>query len=97
MVGGRIWREPHIDAETGQPSGMDVLRCEIDGKARDPFAEWPRLFQFPVAKATFAYDGARAAHERKWKPDSPRANPGVPIDLHKQPVPRNPKARKSHV
>jgi len=93
FVPARIWREPHIDAETGQPSGMDVLRCEVGGKVRDPFAEWTRLSMTPIKKSDFEFGKADAAHAKKWRPDSPAANPGKPIDLLSQPKPTNPRRR----
>lgn len=91
FVGGRIWREPHIDLDTGEPDGMDVLRCEVGGRARDPFAEWTRLAMKPIPKSEFEYMTAAAKHAKVWKPDSPAANPTKPIKLSEQPVSRNPR------
>lgn len=89
-VGASIWREAELDAE-GQPTGMDVVRCEIAGKPRDPFAEWVRLSMYPIPRSEFKYQEAAAAYDRIHRPDSPRANPTKPIVLSQQPVSRNPR------
>jgi 5'-3' exonuclease len=91
-VQARIWREAELDAD-GEPTGMDVLRCEIAGKPRDPFAEWVRLSMKPIKRSEYRYQEAMVAYDRTYRPDSPRANPARPIDLLKQPAPRNPKRK----
>ena len=90
MVGAAIWREEEKDAD-GTPTGMDIVRCEIAGKARDPFAEWVRLSMYPIPRSEFKYREAAAAYDRLYRPESPRANPTKPIDLAAQPVSRNPR------
>jgi 5'-3' exonuclease len=94
FVPARIWREPEIDAETGKPTGRDVVRCEVGGMARDPFNEWARLSMSPIAKAAYEFEMADAAHAKKWRPDDPKASPTVPVDLSKTPVSRNPNPKR---
>lgn len=93
MMQARIWREPETD-EVGELTGMDLLRCEVAGRARDPFAEWVRLSMKPIKRSEFKFQDAMMAHAATYRPDSPRANPTRPINLLKEPAPRNPK-RKS--
>ena len=90
MVGAAIWREEEKDAD-GTPTGMDIVRCEIAGKARDPFAEWVRLSMYPIPRSEFKYREAAAAYDRLYRPESPRANPTKPIVLAAQPASRNPR------
>lgn len=92
MVPASIWREPETD-EAGKPTGMDLLRCEVGGRARDPFAEWVRLSMKPIKRSAAQYEQAMIAYDRVHRPDSPRANPTKKIDLTKQPAPRNPKRK----
>lgn len=90
LVGAAIWREPELDSE-GKPTGQDVVRCEIDGKPKDPFAEWVRLSMKPILRSEFKFKEAATAYDRAFNPTSPRANPTKPIDLAAQPVSRNPR------
>lgn len=92
-MGASIWREEELDAE-GKPTGMDVVRCQVAGKARDPFAEWVRLSMTPIKRSKFKYQEAAAAYDRAFRPGSPRANPTKPIKLSEQPVSRNPRPIK---
>lgn len=90
MVHASIWREEEFDAD-GKPTGLDIVRCQIGGQPRDPFAEWVRLSMNPIPRAEFDYQEAAAAYDRVYKPASPRANPKKPIVLSEQPVSRNPR------
>lgn len=96
FVPAAIWREPQTDPITGEPTGMELLRCTVAGQPRDPLAEWVRLSMTPIKQADYEFEGAAAAYAKKWNPDSPRANPTKPIQIDQQPASRNPR-RKSHV
>jgi 5'-3' exonuclease len=89
FVPARIWREPEVDLQ-GKPTGQDLLRCEVGGKPRDPFAEWVRLSMMPIKKSEYAFEQADAAHAKVFRPDDPKANPRIPIDITKLPAPRCP-------
>lgn len=90
-VAARIWRAPHIDLETNEPSGMEVLHCEVGGRARDPFAEWVRLSMTPIKRGDYNYEIKDAEHARMFRPGDPKANPRKRPDLLKSPAPHNPK------
>lgn len=89
-VGAAIWRETELDSDS-KPTGMDVVRCEINGKPRDPFAEWVRLSMYPIPRSDFKFREAAAAYDRVYNPTSPAANPEKKIVLSEQPVSRNPR------
>lgn len=93
-VGARIWREPQIDPETGKSTGMELLRCEVAGKPRDPAALWVVIARRPIKKSEYDFRTADAAHAKKWRPDAPAAQPHRAIDLTKQPAPTNPRLKR---
>lgn len=86
LVKARIYRE--------KMNGSEVLACEVDGRARDPLAEWPKLWMSPIREAEYNFRGALATHVRKHEPTHPLADPRNPIDLKSAPLSVNPKARK---
>lgn len=93
LVGARIWREPHMDTETGEASGMDILRCDVGGRPHDPFAAWPGLANRPIMQSEYDFMAAKASHAKKWLPDSAAANPGKAINLRAEPLSLNPRRR----
>ncbi len=93
LMPAAIWREPELDAD-GKPTGQDVVRCEVNGKPRDPFAEWVRLSMKPILRSEFKFQEAAAAYDKAFRPESPRANPHKKIVLSEQPVSRNPRPIK---
>jgi 5'-3' exonuclease len=90
----RIWREVELDLDTGLPTGNDYLMCEVDGRRRDPMAEWGRLAMRPVKRDTYDFEVADVAHAKRYRPTDPKANPHKPIDILAAPVSLNPKARR---
>jgi len=59
-VVARIWREPERDFMTEQPTGMDVLRCEVNGDRKDPYDMWGYLCAKPITlKAYETRSGTR--------------------------------------
>lgn len=93
-VPARIWREPKLDPVTGADLGQDILRCEVGGRARDPYGSFPGLSLYPIPESEFRFQVADAAHAKAYRPDSPKANPDQPIDILKQPVPHNPQSKR---
>ena len=94
----RIWREPEVDLDSSQPTGNDLLMCEVDGKRRDPLSEWASLAMRPVKRSHFEFEQADIAHARKYRPLDPKAHPDKPIDIASLPVPSfksQPRRRKS--
>lgn len=93
-VGVRIWREPQLDPETGQPTGLELLRCNVGGKPRDPAALWVVVATKPIKLSEYEFKGAEAEHARKWNPTHPSANPSKRIVLSEHPAPTNPRLRR---
>lgn len=85
-VPARIWRSAR-DAET------ETLQCEVDGKARDAFAEFTRLAQQPITEEEFKFMSADSAHAKAYRPGHPKSDPTKAPDLSKQPAPRNPRKK----
>lgn len=50
-VAVRIWCEREIDAETGELTAPEILRCEVDGMRCDPARIW--IFLTPITRAEF--------------------------------------------
>ncbi len=85
-VPARIWREPEIDFLTEEPTGNDVIRCEVDGTPRDPAAEWTRLAMKPITEANFHFRIAKGKWATQYAPDEPEASPTKPVDWLKVPL-----------
>jgi len=59
-VVARIWREPERDFLTEQPTGMQILRCEVNGDRKDPYDMWGYLCAKPITiKAYESRSGKR--------------------------------------
>lgn len=85
-VPARIW------AETSPQPGQSFLRCEVDGRVRDPFEEWPRLAMKPITKADFD-KMTEASRRARFDKSDPRHDPRKPIDPKKHPKSTNPRRR----
>lgn len=97
FVVARIWREPETHLDTGEKTGMDVLRCEVGGKLRDPYAEWVRLSMTPIKAEEYRFEVADAEHAKNWRPGDPKATPHEPIDLLKAKAPHNPTPKRRKI
>lgn len=80
----KIWRE--AERRELQPTGRDILRCEVAGKLRDPQAEWPRLSINPITEEEYRFMTASAEWARAYSPHDPAANPEKPIDWNRVPI-----------
>jgi hypothetical protein len=78
-VPARIFLHQEIDEETGELVAPEELRCEVNGKERDPVEEWTWLAANPIGEAEYLFLVADAAWLRDHKPTAPEANPSVPI------------------
>lgn len=87
FVPARIWREPELDANTGEPTGADLILCEVDGRRRDPLAEWARLATQPITVDEYRFLVKNAEWARTHAPHDPAANPRRAIDLNQLPPP----------
>jgi len=94
LVPARIWREPYTEPITGKDSGKDVLRCEINGKAKDAFAHY-MICHHPVEESKYRFEVADFAHAKAFRPDDPKATPTKTIDITRQKAPRNPRRKEA--
>lgn len=84
-----IWAEP------SPQDGMLFLRCEVGGKVRDPFEEWPRLAMSPIQAAEYhrLCEALRLARFDASKPlHNPRKAPDITQARHKSTNPRKAKS-----
>lgn len=51
-VPARIWWEQEID-EAGELLAQPVIRCEIDGRRRDPVQAWSWLASRPISEGEY--------------------------------------------
>lgn len=82
----RIWLAQEIDEETGELMADEVLRCEVNGRSRDPDREWQWLCGNPISEAEFHYRMASQRWAAWYAPNDPAANPAAPIDWFTSPV-----------
>jgi hypothetical protein len=85
-VPARIWRDQELDFITGQPTGWDVVRCEVSGKPRNPVAQWDALGRMPITKGDFDHRMALGGWAKQYDPKSSEANPDKAIDWNKEPL-----------
>ena len=83
----RIWLEQPIDDETGELTGDETLRCEVDGRDADPFRHWTYVADQPISEADFDYMREHAAWALRHAPDHPIANPNSPVDWDRARIP----------
>lgn len=83
----RIWLEQPVDGETGELTGDETLRCEVDGRAADPGHQWTYVAGQPISESDFNYMRQRAAWALRHAPDHPIANPNAPVDWDRAPIP----------
>lgn len=90
-----LWRESEIDIETAEPTGRDVLLCEVNGIRKDPYSEWMRVVSHPITEKEYRFKVADIAHARRYRASDPLANPLKKFDLLKSPAPHNPRVKQS--
>lgn len=79
-VPARVWRSEEKDFVTGKLTGFDIVKCEINGKAKNPLREWLQLARMPITKADFDHRAAVSGWAKTYKPDGTEANPSRAID-----------------
>jgi 5'-3' exonuclease len=85
-VPARIWRDQEKDFISGIPTGFDVVKCEIDGKPRNPLREWMSIARMPISKEDFDHRVALGGWAKNHDKASSEANPGKVIDWNKEPL-----------
>ena len=86
-VPARLWIEQEVCPDTGELLSDEVMRCEINGKLRDPYEAWIWLCSEPIDQARHAYLVARKDFAETWAPSEPAANAFVKVDWGKVPTP----------
>lgn len=79
-IAARLFKIEERDEETGDLLSDVRYFAEIDGESVDPLNP-PRWPWTPISEADYRYLIDDAAHCRKYKPDAPRANPYIPMNL----------------
>lgn len=76
FVPARIWMEQPVD-DDGELISPEVLRCEVDGQAKDPVEQWVRLchnaithneFDYMTRCRNWAKANAPEEYEAAWRP-----------------------------
>lgn len=80
LVPARIWIEGAIFDDAGDLVDQPELRCEVNGRAADPFEQWHWLAGSPISEAEFNFMTKRAQWAAWYAPDLPEANPKRPVD-----------------
>jgi len=94
-VAARVWRPCACTVNGGDDQAehdwhqscdrCPRLRCEVDGKDRDPVLTWPSLAGRSIPESEYRYLRDTAEWERAYAPHSPAAQPREPVDLAKMP------------
>lgn len=94
-VAARIWRPCSCTVNGGDSQAehdwrdtcdrYPRLRCEVDGKDRDPVLAWPSLAGRAISESEFQYLNDTADWARKYAPTDPAATPGRAINLGEMP------------
>lgn len=63
-IPARIWCEQAVDPETGDLTGPELLRAEVNGTPADPCRIWSRVAGKPISEADYlALTGVHASDE----------------------------------
>lgn len=85
-VGVVIWVEQDTD-EIGELIAPEVMRCEVNGRMRDPEDEWTYVADKPISEERYRFMVADASWAKRNAPDDPAANPHTRVDLISTPIP----------
>lgn len=77
-VPARVWMEQPTDDE-GYLTDDEVLRCEVNGKPRDPEEEFSWLANNPITEAEFRH----LTDQRRWADANRREDAQTPYDFSK--------------
>lgn len=87
LVPARIWLEQDVNEATGELHSDEMLRCDVAGRAEDPFEAWTWLARHPISEGDFNYLTEDSYWAAWHAPDDPVANPRQPIDFLTAPIP----------
>jgi hypothetical protein len=93
FVPARIWLEATVDRD-GELTSDEVMRCEVDGRERDPMDEWVYLCQWPITKADYEFMCSTSIWGKFRDGREPLAKPREPIDWLTAPPPVAPKVKR---
>lgn len=87
LVPARIWRDAELDPFSLEPTGREILKCQVGPDRRDAVSEWSRLCMGPISEEKYRFEMADGAWAKKYAPTDPKAYPDKPVDLTKVPIP----------
>jgi hypothetical protein len=87
FVPARIYIEQEVCPDTGELLSDEVLKCQVNGRDKDPFDQWYWLAGNPIPIAEFNYMVASADYARDYEPNTPKANPFKKVDWLNVPTP----------
>ena len=87
LVPARIWLEQEVDPDSGELLSDEILKCEINGYARDPEEQFIYFFDSPIEKSAYDYLMARKDFAEEHAPHEPAANPFKRLDWSQVPTP----------
>lgn len=85
-VAARIYLHQEIDPATGELTEPEELRCEVDGRKRDPQEEWTYLCYRPITEGEHNFMVANAEWARKYALGEPVAHPERPVNYNTIPL-----------
>lgn len=85
-VAARIYMDREVDHDTGELLSDEKMRCEIDGRERDPEEQWTYICYIPITEAEYKFLIANAEWAKKYALNEPAANPERAVDFNKLPL-----------
>lgn len=85
FVVARIWMHQETDAD-GDLIAPEELRCEVDGKEKDPVEAWTWLAGKPITREEYRHLDAVRTWARQHAPEQPEADPDKPVDWLNAPL-----------
>lgn len=81
----RIWLHQETDS-IGELTAPEEMRCEVDGKERDPVDQWTWLAGRPITREEYRHLRAVRTWAKAHAPDQPEADPDKPVDWNDVPI-----------
>ncbi len=85
-VPASIWMDQPTDPETGELTGPEELRAEVNGVPEDPALVWTYVCANPISETEYRFMHKDSAWARQYAPDDPKAKPREAIDHLKTPL-----------
>lgn len=86
-VPARIWMHQEIDADSGELTAPERLRCDVGGKERDPIEQWTYLADRPIGESEYRYMISLGAWASAYADEHPAAKTDERVDFNTSPLP----------